>query len=182
MKANFKHYGSIAVAPFLSALEGIKPQDWSKYTYRQDLFPMHSKTQTIPILYDTDYEVGVSKKSSFYDLFKNSIEYTTKTISELTNSNCSILRFIITNLPANTIVDKHKDKANSFKLYNRVHIPIITNNNVLFTVGEETINMPAGEIYEINNNNQLHGVVNNGNEDRLHIILDWYDYTKRTAI
>jgi len=182
MKPNFKHYGSINVAPFLSALEAIKPQDWSKYTYRQDLFPMHNKTQTIPVLYDTDYEIGVSKKSSFYKIFESSIEHATKKISELTKSNCSVIRFIITNLPANTVVDEHRDKANSFKLYNRVHIPLITNDKVLFTVGEETINMPVGEMYEINNNDQLHGVVNSSNQDRLHIILDWYDYTKRTAI
>lgn len=182
MKANFIHYGSIDVSLFIELLENISNDDWNKYTYRQDLFPMHSKTKTIPILYDTDYEVGISKKSSFYKAFESSIEYTAKKISELTNCNCSIIRFIITNLPANTIVEKHKDKANSFKLYNRVHIPLITNDKVLFTVGEETINMPVGELYEINNNNQLHGVVNNGNEDRLHIILDWYDYNKRTAI
>ena len=182
MKPNFKYYGSIDVEPFLSAIDKIYPDDWNKYTFRQDLFPMHSKTKTIPVLYDADYEVGVSKKSSFYKIFESSIEYATKKISELTKSNCSIIRFIVTNLPANTVVDSHRDKANSFKLYNRVHIPLITNDKVLFTVGEETINMAVGEMYEINNNDQLHGVVNNSNQDRLHIILDWYDYSKRPVI
>lgn len=178
MIPNFKYYGSIDVRPFLSAIDNISSEDWNKYTFRQDLFHMHSRTRTIPVLYDIDYNVGIGKRSSFYDIFKESIDYASKVISELTNTKCKIVRFIITNLPANTTVDTHKDSAESFIVYSRVHIPIITNDKVLFTVDNETINMPVGEIYEINNGDKLHGVVNNSNEDRLHIILDWHDETQ----
>ena len=182
MKPNFKYYGSINVEPFLSAVDKINPNDWDKYTFRQDLFPMHSRTKTIPVLYDTNYDMGISKKSSFYTLFEDSINHASNVISKLTNSDCKIIRFIITNLPANTTVDTHRDAAYSFKAYNRVHIPIITNDKVLFTVDDETINMPVGEMYEINNGDKLHGVVNNSNQDRLHIILDWHDKQIKSVI
>lgn len=182
MKPNFKHYGSIDVGPFLSAIDNISPEDWNKYTFRQDLFPMHSRTITIPVLYDVDYRMGISKKSSFYDIFEESIDHASKVISELTDCECKIIRFIVTNLPATTTVDTHKDTAVSFTIYNRVHIPIVTNDKVLFTVDNETINMPVGEMYEINNGDKLHGVVNSSDEDRLHIILDWHDTKIRSFI
>ena len=182
MKPNFKHYGSIDITPFLSALESISSDDWDTYTYRQDAFHMHSQTKTIPILYDEHYTPKMGKKSSFYNLFEDSINHARKVISELTDTECKIIRFIITNLPANTIVKSHKDSAHSFKVYNRVHIPLITNDKVLFTVGEETINMPVGEMYEINNGDSFHGVVNKGDADRLHIILDWRNAKPKNLI
>ena len=41
---------------------------------------------------------------------------------------------------------------------------------MLFTVGDETIHMPEGHVYEINNRRE-HLVQNKGSEDRVHLIL-----------
>ena len=62
----------------------------------------------------------------------------------------------------------------------RTHIPLITNKDVLFKVGEkvassESKHMNVGEIWEINNA-RIHEVNNNGNDDRIHMIVNYYPY------
>ena len=54
----------------------------------------------------------------------------------------------------------------------RIHLSIITNDEVWFTVGNETIHMREGELYEINNR-RMHSVKNAGSEDRVHLIMDY---------
>jgi len=53
-----------------------------------------------------------------------------------------------------------------------VHLPVVTNDSVLFTVGGETKTLPAGELFEINNR-RMHSVRNDSAEDRVHLILDF---------
>lgn len=53
-----------------------------------------------------------------------------------------------------------------------VHIPIISNADVLFHVGDTSITMQEGEMWEINNRRE-HAVENQGAIDRVHLILDY---------
>ncbi len=48
----------------------------------------------------------------------------------------------------------------------------MTNDQVLFTVGSQTINMEEGTLYEINNRRK-HSVTNRGATDRVHLIVDF---------
>ncbi len=69
-------------------------------------------------------------------------------------------------------ITAHQDKNFSLAHSHRIHIPIVTNEQVLFMVGSETINMREGEIFEINNR-RIHSVRNDGVDGRVHLILDW---------
>lgn len=86
-------------------------------------------------------------------------------------NNYEIIRAVLVNLPAGKDIPKHLDAGDSLMYAHRCHIPIITNDDVLFTVDNETINMKQGEIYEINNS-KLHSVDNKGTTDRYHLIVD----------
>jgi tetratricopeptide (TPR) repeat protein len=79
---------------------------------------------------------------------------------------------ILAKLLAGGSIPKHTDSGYSLLNCHRVHIPLITNNDVTFSVGDEQINMQAGEFWEINNS-VTHGVENKGGEDRVHLIVDW---------
>jgi hypothetical protein len=45
----------------------------------------------------------------------------------------------------------------------------------LFTVGNDRRNLKLGELWEINNDKQNHSVDNFGDEDRIHLIVDWIE-------
>jgi quercetin dioxygenase-like cupin family protein len=54
----------------------------------------------------------------------------------------------------------------------RIHTAITSNDQVVFTVGGEPRVMNEGELWEINNA-RPHQVVNQGDQSRVHLIIDW---------
>jgi hypothetical protein len=74
-------------------------------------------------------------------------------------------------LPAKKIIDPHEDHGDYLHCVARYHIPIITNLGVKFIIDGESKHVPEGECWEINNN-KTHAVENNGEEDRIHLLID----------
>jgi aspartyl/asparaginyl beta-hydroxylase (cupin superfamily) len=79
------------------------------------------------------------------------------------------------NMHPGTVIPKHFDKItnNSFKKSHRIHVPILTNDEVYFIIGDARCVAEVGKAYEINNRKQ-HGVENKGDTDRVHLIFDIY--------
>ena len=76
-------------------------------------------------------------------------------------------------LPSGGKILEHYDGGLGFTLSHRIHVPIKTNKNVLFSVDGEKRELNQGEIIEINNLKD-HFVENNDpNEDRIHLIMDF---------
>lgn len=80
-------------------------------------------------------------------------------------------RILLINLESNQEVPEHTDKGDYLSTVKRFHIPIITSDNVYYTVNGETINMKQGECWEINNL-KPHSVLNNSTIDRVHLLID----------
>ena len=69
-------------------------------------------------------------------------------------------------------IKTHYDGGLVYLWSHRIHIPIITNEKVIFNVDGIRKNIKLGEIVEVNNN-KMHSVKNGGNQDRIHLILDY---------
>ena len=151
-------------------------EEWYSYTKRQETFYTHKDTKMFPIClsdetsWDPKYDVEVFQ----FNKFKNN--EANRELDIIFNKlkdhySGQIIRCEVVNLPANTSIRPHVDGGPLLHYSRRVHIPIITNDDVTFTVKDNTINMKEGGWYEINN--QLkHAVNNNSNIDRVHIIID----------
>ncbi|MEX2525711.1 MAG: aspartyl/asparaginyl beta-hydroxylase domain-containing protein [Gammaproteobacteria bacterium] len=74
-------------------------------------------------------------------------------------------------LDANCEVSNHVDFNYHWYTRVRVHVPVITNSDVLFYCGDENINMKPGECW-VFDNWRRHNVINNGKEDRIHLVID----------
>ena len=70
-------------------------------------------------------------------------------------------------------IPPHIDILSSFDVSHRVHIPLITNPDVMFIIGGERHIMEEGKAYEINNK-VMHTVINNGPAARTHLMFDVY--------
>ena len=68
-------------------------------------------------------------------------------------------------------VPSHIDINYYWRTHLRIHIPVITNPGVLFTCGDETIHMAAGECW-VFDSFRWHDVQNKGSEQRIHLVLD----------
>lgn len=75
-------------------------------------------------------------------------------------------------LSPNSYIKEHKDAASGYEDgFFRIHIPIQTNENVVFTVNQEPLPMKEGECWYANFN-LPHFVSNKGEADRIHLVID----------
>lgn len=76
------------------------------------------------------------------------------------------------NLSAGAQIKPHSDHCLGYEDgYFRLHIPIITNPDVIFILDDQRLIMNEGECWYINAN-FTHSVANNGAEDRIHLVID----------
>lgn len=85
----------------------------------------------------------------------------------------SIGRAMIVNLYPRTSINHHIDPGEYHLKFSRFHVPLVTNSDVLFSTNIDSVkeHMKLGYIYQLNNLG-MHGVENNGNNGRIHIIAD----------
>jgi hypothetical protein len=74
-------------------------------------------------------------------------------------------------LAAGREVPPHIDINYYWRTHLRIHIPVITNPGVLFTCGDETVHMAAGECW-VFDSFLKHDVQNKGDAQRIHLVLD----------
>jgi len=146
---------------------------WILETYRQDNYKMHQETGSIilklqnrnekhPIAVDNTELI--SKYSILNELYAKAAEI-------LGFSKYIVPTSLFVKLPAGKQVYKHKDSFEVFKYINRIHVPIITNAECLFTIGEETKSVEKGKATQIDNM-AWHSVENKSSVDRVHLIFD----------
>ncbi|WP_300975103.1 aspartyl/asparaginyl beta-hydroxylase domain-containing protein [Sphingomonas sp. LHG3406-1] len=68
-------------------------------------------------------------------------------------------------------VPGHVDTNHYWRTHIRIHIPVITNPQVTFTCGDESVHMAAGECW-VFDSFQRHNVQNKGKDKRVHLVLD----------
>lgn len=74
----------------------------------------------------------------------------------------------ICSLPKNEDIREHADQVGGLR---RFHIPIETNDEVIFYCGDSKINMKVGECWEFDYK-KWHKVLNDGQTDRIHLLVD----------
>lgn len=169
----FRFIGHYDTSNILQKLNQFEETDWDRYTYRQDTYETHKQTKAIPLIYDVEYSHIVGKKTEYYNIFKDDIINLDKILKDFYHSNGEIIRVEIVKMSPGSKIRLHYDNSYSLKIDNRIHLPIITNENVIFTVGDTKKNMKINELWEINNSDKLHGVINGGTNDRIHMIIDF---------
>lgn len=84
----------------------------------------------------------------------------------------SIGRIMIVRLDPNGAIGLHADPGIYFKKYSRYHIPFKTNKHIqFFDKHNNKEHMPIKTLCRLNNLD-YHGLLNESNEDRIHLIVD----------
>lgn len=169
---SFRFLGNYNTEHWMNKLNTLTDEDWSVYTFRQDDYPVHSQTKTIPILYDEEYASHIGKKSKYYNLFESDVEELNKAYNSIFGKG-NVIRIEIVKMPANSEVKPHIDYGGSLQTNNRTHIPLQTSEGCVFTVGVDSKHLKIGEIWEINNSGEIHGVINDSDIERIHMIVDY---------
>lgn len=80
-------------------------------------------------------------------------------------------RVLITSLEPGKRVDPHPDSGDHARYFERFHIVLQATPGMVFRCGDEQVQMKAGEAWWFQNQIE-HEVVNNGSDDRIHLIVD----------
>lgn len=90
----------------------------------------------------------------------------------LEHFQCPLLAVRLLKLNAGAIIKEHRDAELNFEKGEiRIHIPVITNEQVEFYLDNERIQLKEGESWYMNFN-LPHRIANNSNEDRIHLVID----------
>jgi hypothetical protein len=169
---NFNYIGKIKINNIKNIVNSFNNELWDNFNFRQKTFEVHKETKTIPLIFDTDFRLNNPTYLSEYEIFKNEFKLLKNKLTKIYGKGF-IIRAILVMLKSNSKIDRHIDSGESLSVCHRVHIPIITNKNVLFEIDNEIKNLKEGEMWEINNSEKIHSVVNNSDTDRIHLIVDW---------
>jgi hypothetical protein len=161
----------------LSEVLSLTPEDWLEYLERKKIGgAAGGNTDTIPLVYDVNQKLNSDVLHKHYEKFSNYLdEVVLATLDKI--GKVKIQQAMLTRLRAHTSIPKHKDVGNPLtaKMHSethRIHVPIITNENCIFTVDNESKNLKPGEIWIVDNVGKSHSVTNNSSQDRVHLIID----------
>lgn len=158
-----------------SLLSAIDNEHWKINTSRQKTYEVHRFTETIRLRHVKDLDFNNFKFIN-YEMFQHYKSLIDKYL-EIISQHFTIRDYtsLIVNLKPKGIINRHTDGGSKyFELGHRLHIPIKTNENVFFSVGNMKENLKVGKIYEIDNLNS-HSVENHSTENRIHLIMDIFD-------
>jgi len=150
----------------------LTPNDWLSYRERKNLGSIAGGyTDTIPLLYGTRDVLSSQREHKMFTVFSDAVhEICALYSAEMSPSTPA--RAFLARMAPNSEIKRHKDRGDVSAKTHRIHLPVITNSDCLFTVGEEIEHLAAGELWVIDNTNQYHSVVNGGSEFRVHMIVD----------
>lgn len=169
----YKTIGNFDISTIKEEVLNLTEEDWNLDVTRQTIFKgVHAKTQCYFIMgFPLDWEGRgyPSERKTANDRLYDAVKVIIDNLE--THFKGRVGRAIFTKLVPGGNIPKHRDGGYYLMNSHRCHVPIITNENVLFHLQHETINMKAGTCYEINNYGS-HAVDNNSEEYRIHMIID----------
>lgn len=156
-----------------SEIAGCTREEWLVNTSRQDFWEAHRKTESIVLKIGKSYALS-QFTGCWQRKWKRLIKETLIDQLEEIYGAGEITRLIISKLLPNSEVGEHSDTETLLKYSHRVHLPITTNEQVVFKINGQGHNLKEGVLYEISNLDP-HSVINPSAQDRIHIIVDYAD-------
>ncbi len=83
-------------------------------------------------------------------------------------------RVMLANMAPGGVIHPHRDTNRAAKWPHKIHVPLVTNNQVAFYIDDVAYHFAEGEAVEVNNM-ATHAVTNNGAGDRIHLIFEYFD-------
>lgn len=156
----------VDVSELREEVNKLTNEQWIDWELRQNRYKVHSATQSYPFYFS---EYGETAKpynldTKLWELTKPIIEK----IEQLYNRRAEV-SLLVKLLPFKSI-RPHTD-GGWFINTHRIHIPIITDPNILFILDGKKFHLEYGYAYEMNNVVE-HSVVNPTNIGRVHLMVD----------
>lgn len=161
-----------------SVLSLLTEEDWYLLDYRKSMVKNTGKSSydSLVIRHSSDYSNKTIRNMPLYDKYEPAVlGYVDwlKTLYEVEDFVCFFAR-----LGPHHKIEMHEDAPIPFLAdIHRIHFPIITNENCFYLFDDGQVHMATHSAYEIDNQRR-HGVDNQGEEARIHLVINIYGERK----
>ena len=83
-------------------------------------------------------------------------------------------RIMLAQMAPGGVIHPHRDQNPAAKWPHKIHVPLLTNDQVVFYVDGTAYYFAEGEAVEVNNMG-VHAVENRGDTNRVHLIFEYFD-------
>jgi len=161
--------------PFLDEIEAIDDA-WAASTGRQDKIKVQREALAIPLRGLRKSAIGNRERRDVHEsrwtsssaLYPLARDFLTGFAEE---RNSIPGRAKIVCLPAGKRVYPHIDRGDYYKVRNRYHFVLRSAQGSWLKAADEEVRMKEGELWWFDNN-QMHEALNDGEQDRIHMIFD----------
>lgn len=172
--ASYRMLGHVDVDPITEAITRATEEEWDADNAGQAPFtgPVQRDTKTIGLVFDwkgLQHPQRLPRYADFQALLLPILVRIRRAVGGGWPARCLFVR-----LRAGGVIGAHADER--FDDSHRIHVPLVTNERAVFTVGGERKHMRKGEIWELNNA-RVHSVENLGDEGRIHLLFNWTPVT-----
>jgi hypothetical protein len=148
---NFSFIGNIEISELRKLVLSLTDEQWDDFSIRQNLYEVHQNTKAIGLVYDLDFRHSHPTRLPTLAMFEEALRpVLMKTAAHYEESETGkqliqgnklgyFIRASLVKLMAGRDIAAHRDMNFSLTHSHRVHLPIITNDEVWFTVGKESI-------------------------------------------
>jgi len=173
---HYKILDNINVDELVEVVKSSTEETWNRNTIRQDIRYDQKDTKAIVLRFCPSTSLDFTHYKRDYpefDILQPLLDH----ISSFYGQG-GFVRVIITKLAAGKSVLPHIDAGRIYDYVHRIHVVIITNDNVAFFITDDVDGKPVevpfavGDIVEINNR-WTHEVHNKSDSDRMHLIVDY---------
>ncbi len=165
----------IAPEPFLAEIAAIQGA-WETATGRQEKIAVQREALAIPLRGLKKSAIGERRRrdvhesrwtagAQHYPVARAFLKETAKLLDSL------LSRAKIVCLPAGRRVYPHIDRGEYYRLRNRYHLVLKSTHGSWLKAADEAVRMREGELWWFDND-QVHEAMNDGDEDRIHMIFD----------
>ncbi|MCB2114385.1 MAG: aspartyl/asparaginyl beta-hydroxylase domain-containing protein [Parvularculaceae bacterium] len=170
-----KTLGPVDHTALKNAICAATREQWLEEQLRQKSFDVHAKTHSIIMLFVEGWpELRISKHSGWAQYSKYALPVIQDIIRRHYSIHGTVIRAVFAKLLAGMSIDEHFDDHPSFAIGHRIHVPLVTNDEVDFVIAGEHFNLKEGVAYEVSNLD-FHYVANPSREDRIHMIFDYVE-------
>jgi hypothetical protein len=170
-----KVLGPVNHLPLKTAMLTATKDEWLEEQLRQKSFDVHAKTHSIILLFAEGWpDVQISRHNGWNRYSSQALPLMQEIIRRHYSREGSIIRAMFAKLLAGKSIDEHFDDHPTFTIGHRIHVPLVTNDDVRFVIAGEDYNLKEGIAYEVSNLD-YHYVANQSEEDRVHYIFDYVE-------
>jgi hypothetical protein len=171
MTENLKHFTYFETPTILQKLQFIDNLQWKPNTFYLNNCDEYCRAKIMPIIGEEWSKRDKECLTQNYSIFEKEIISLHNLFIHKFKSG-SLGRLVIIKLPQRSVINAHIDQESCVQKFRRFIVPVITYPEVFYEVGDESRELAANEMWEINSELSF-SLRNYSHTDSIHISVDW---------